>query len=380
MNTDSAIEFVLVSNVDGLHFEPHRPDGFEFIPSTGLGLRIVLKPRDPESDACGNRLGLECKVFSTLPSTKDGVRFVERFINEHVLDRHADDVVLPFELNGKHLIDACGTFEPTRRPHRNFCPSDVADLIHRAETTLEVETERFLRLIRWRQGIDAPGEMISSKALYWRVGNCDYSIVPQKPPRKGEIEIPGMFGIHWDDAYSADLNASWTKGQQNEPLGHTLLREAVALSSDSPKSSILMIAAALESAVKIHIRRVAPDTAWLMDELPSPPIHKLLRHYIPSIHASRENTIDFWEKLKPTFVAVEKLFKLRNKVAHTGKLSDVHYSITDDLVLVSDLLYIIDFLDGNDWAKALVSRPLRNALGWSSHMDKRLKITLSESY
>lgn len=189
-----------------------------------------------------------------------------------------------------------------------------------------------------------------------------------------------MYGIHWDSEHSTDLQELWSVNDLAEPLGHALVREAAALASESPRSSILIMTAALETAVKMHISHVAPDTAWLLEEIPSPPIFKILRDYIPAIHRIRGNEIHFWEKVKPSIKKVQKLIELRNKVAHTGKIPEDAGPIRNDLILVSDMLYLLDVLDGHDWAKPLVSHDLRKALNWPNPKHGRLYLKITTDY
>ncbi|RZK26823.1 MAG: hypothetical protein EOO43_01670 [Flavobacterium sp.] len=46
--------------------------------------------------------------------------------------------------------------------------------------------------------------------------------------------------------------------------------------------------------------------------------------------------------------------------------------------LVSDFLYILDVLDGHEWAKSLVSFKLRKSFGWPEPKDQRINITISQ--
>ena len=379
MEQDSHIDFVLVAHIEGMHFQPNRPEGIEFTPTGDCGPRFVLLPADPDGDACGHRSGLVCKVCATYPATKDQALFVDSYNNSKVMLRVADGIALPFQPKDKILIAGDGTYKEGFRPRRHLCPPDIFQLIERVESELASNADRFLKLLRWRQGIDAPGEVVKHRTLYWRIGDGEYPIAPPDGPSQA-IKIPGMFGIHWDGGYPAALRELWPTTDLTEPLGHTLVREAGALVSESPRSSILIMTAALETAVKMHISRIAPDTAWLMQEIPSPPIFKVLRDYIPTIHRIRGKKIDFWDKVKPFINKAQKLIELRNKVAHTGKIPEDAGPIQDDLVLVSDLLYLLDVLDGHDWAKSLVSHALRNALDWPNPKDGRITITIKEGY
>lgn len=373
------IEFVLVSHTKGIFFNPHRPEGLEFIPSSESGLRFVLRPSDPEGDACGNWKGLECKLYLSWPVTKEQADFVVSY-NNRVMLRVADDISLPYKPKEEVLINDDGQCKYGFSPRRYLCPPDIQQLIENVESELSSQTIKFLKLLRWRQGVDAPGEIIESRTLYWKVGEGDYPLAPLDGGPRHTVVVSGMYGINWDDVESNDLQELWAQDDIAEPLGHTLVREATALATESPRSAILIMTAALETAVKIHISSVAPDTDWLMEEIPSPPIFKILRDYIPLIHYRRGNELTYWVNVKPYIKKVQKLIELRNKVAHTGKIPEDAPPIQENLELVSDLLYLLDVLAGHDWAKSLASHEFRNALDWPSPRHGRITVAITEGY
>ncbi len=381
MEKDSHIDFLLYSYTKGLHFDPHRPEGIKFTPNDERGLRFVILPIHPEKDACGNREGLVCKTSATYSATTEQVLFVDSYNNLNTMLRVADDIALPFQPDGKILIGKDGIFKNDFHPRRYLCPADISQLLERVEDELAAKTDRFLKLLRWRQGFDALGEVVTHRALYWTIDDGDYPIAPSDGNPSQEIIIPMMYGIHWDGKHQTALQELWSANDHTEPLGHALAREAATLISESPRSAILIMTAALETAVKMHISRIAPDTAWLMENNPAPPIFKVLRDYIPTIHRTRGKEIDFWDNVKPFIKKAEKLIEIRNKVAHTGKIPHDAGSIQDHLILVSDLLYLLDVLDGHDWAKDLVSHKLRKTLDWPSPNDGRnLQIIIKSLY
>ncbi len=375
MKEDSQIYFALVAHVEGLHFEPHKPEGIEFVPSSDCDLRFLLKTRDPEDDGSGHRMGLECKVCATYPATSDQAHFVGAY-NNQLLVRVADGIKLPLLSGGKTLIAADGAFAKNYHPRRYLCPADILELIRRVEGELSLKADRLLKLLRWRQGFDAPGEMITHRSLYWRVAEGDYPLAPLDGGDSKEFEVPAMFGIHWGEQYKDELDDLWAERDQTEPLGHALLREAATLSSDSPRSAILIMTAALETATKMHISKIATDTSWLMEEVASPPIFKILRDYIPKLHASKGRNMDFWEEIKPLIKKSQKLVEIRNKVAHTGRIPDDAGQIQDHFGVVADLLYVLDVLAGHEWAKSLVSHSLRKSLGWPPPKEGRMTMKI----
>lgn len=376
MNEDSQIHFALVAHVEGLHFQPHKPEGIEFVPSCDCDLRFLLKPRDSAEDGSGHRMGLECKVYATYPAASEQADFVDAY-NNQLMVRVADGTKLPLlSRGGETLIAVDGSFEKNYHPPRCLCPEDILELIRRAEGELSLKVDRLLKLLRWRQGIDAPGEMIAHRCLYWKVAEGDYPIAPLDGGNSREFEVPAMFGIHWGEQNKDELDELWCASDQMEPLGHALLREAATLYTDSPRSSILIMTAALETATKMHISHIAPDTSWLMEEVASPPIFKILRDYIPKLHTSKGRNMDFWNEIKPLIKKSQKLVEIRNKVAHTGRIPDDAGQIQDHLGVVADLLYILDVLAGHEWAKSLVSHSLRKSLDWPPPKEGRMTVKI----
>jgi len=374
MGNDHFIDFALVMDIEGLHFQPHRPDGIEFKPANDERLRIILRPTDPVEDACGHRLGLTCKVFKSLPATEELVFFVHSYNTQRIIAKVADNVSLPYKRNGEILIAEDGSYIQGFHPRRHLCPPEIVSLLEEAESNLANDANRFISMLRWRQCCDSPGEVVQSQSLFWRVGDGDYPLAPLEGGTATEGIFKGMFGIHWSETHSNDLQELWKINEISEPLGHTLLREAATLSTESPRSSILILYTALETAVKIHIGKIVPNASWLMTEVPSPPIFKILRHFIPNVHRNLGNEIDFWVKLQPLLTQVQTLTELRNKVAHTGKIPEGAGSIQEKIEVVSDFLYILDVLDGHEWAKSLVSSQLRKELSWPDPTDKRFII------
>jgi hypothetical protein len=165
-----------------------------------------------------------------------------------------------------------------------------------------------------------------------------------------------------------------------EPLGHELLREAkAAMRNGSPRSGLLLAATALEAGVKTHAAKLVPDADWLLAEMPSPPIHKMLRHYLPNLHASRGTGLAEWAKLKPLFKDAEKLAKYRNDLAHAGDMpANVITALPELMNSVSDLLYVLDALEGHQWAKGCVSHRTSKMLGWPETRRKRYIVTINQ--
>jgi hypothetical protein len=81
----------------------------------------------------------------------------------------------------------------------------------------------------------------------------------------------------------------------------------------------------------------------------------MLRYYIPELHEKRGTGLANWSKLKPVFKDAQDLAEYRNGLTHSGKMPAAVMEALPKLInSVSDLLYIIDILEGHEWAKECV--------------------------
>lgn len=364
------IEFLLRATVKGIHFEPARPDGIEFAAGGAQDIRLKLTPASPDDDPFGGRLGMTCRMTATFSAVSEQIAFIGNFIDGTFAPYGEPQIELPFVRQGAELISAGGEIAEGYIPRLNFCPSDIQDLAASAEAALQGALSRFLGLVRWRQDSDAAHDLIEHSTLYWRVADGLYYAVPN--PSGGRRRVPKMVGVHWGDEREAELRELWAISDVHEPLAHELLREAATVGRTSPRSALLIAATAAESGVKSHVSRVAPDTAWLMQEIQTPPIDKILRYFLPALHSAKGRDIEFWSEIHPRLKEIKTLFEVRNKVAHTGCAVPADTSVVDALELVGDLLYLLDVLEGHEWAKQRVSHPLRQRLGWPAPPETRL--------
>jgi hypothetical protein len=207
-------------------------------------------------------------------------------------------------------------------------------------------------------------------ALYWRIAEGSYSIVGRK--RQGGFTTRSPAGIEWTHEDQHEFTALWAQPTAEEPLAHELLREAKVALDGSPRSALLLTATALETGVKTHASKLVPDAGWLLSEMPSPPIHMMLRKYLPSLHASRGTRLADWAKLKPLFNDAAKLAEYRNDLTHTGQMPAEALAALPGLMnSVSDLLYVLDVLEGHQWAKECVGHKTRALLGWPEPRRQR---------
>jgi hypothetical protein len=373
---EKSVEILLESTISGLHFGPHRPEGLRFIPKIESGLTLTLKPNQPESDPSGHRCGLVCQARLTRLINESQYNFIEVLLEGRKFTGISERFSLPLILNNKTLIDENGVCAEDWFPRLEICPQDIADILNNAEKELAGKMERFIHILRWRQNCDAKGNLFERHQLFLKTRGDVWRAAPRKNRPTESFEA--MFGVNWSDEHEQQVQSLFEERLQNEPLGHALLREAIELNQYSVRSAILLLVTAIETGVKTHITKIAPDTAWLMEKIPSPAIDKLFKQYIPTLHKLKGTDLGFWGKLNHCFKNLAELIKIRNIIAHTGKMEMLVPGFSFYAVLTRDLLYIIDVLEGNEWAKTLVSRELRKALDWPEPSDARIYLEIQQ--
>jgi hypothetical protein len=273
---------------------------------------------------------------------------------------------LPLVQRGEIKIDETGHIADGFSVPFELYPPALQTVCDEVFRELRTGLERFLKLLRWQQEIDAPHRVFDFEpALYWRIADGPYRIVGQKRGEGFTARSPA--GIQWSDADQREFAELWAQRAAEEPLAHELLREARVALDGSPRSALLLAATALETGVKMHAAKLVPDAGWLLSEMPSPPIHKMLRAYLPNLHAARGVGLADWARLRPLFNHAQKLAEYRNDLTHAGQMpSDVLAALPELINTVSDLLYVLDVLEGHDWAKGCVGHMTRTLLGWPS--------------
>ncbi len=343
-------------------FNPARAEGLTFEIGGPHKVHLRMRPMHPDSDPFGHRQGIECKITASFVATKFLMDFVGAIIERRFTTYEGMPIKLPHVKDGREEIYADGSFrEGYVLPFEGY-PLPLRDLCDEAEQLLLDAGTRFLKLIVWSLDIYARTDMIQHHCLYWRVveGNF-YAVGP-----KGQIITASGDGggsVTWDPTDEVRLKTLWN-ADHNEPLAYELLREAKNLIVSAPRSALLILATALEVGVKAYIAKVAPQTEWLVENLPSPPVYKLFRDYLPFLQATPIDDLRDWTKLRPLFKDCQKLFESRNDLTHAGA-TDINAEKLDAYFATAhDLLRILDVLQGHEWAKGYVSYKICQDLSW----------------
>ena len=135
------------------------------------------------------------------------------------------------------------------------------------------------------------------------------------------------------------------------PLGHELLREAWRIRESNRRSALVMGIAAIETGVKEFITQVAPQTAWLLRNVPSPPLHKILRDYLPTLTSAAAGYVKVPPLPKEWRGTFHDAVELRNNIVHGRTVGADDQLIENLLRTAYEFLYFLDYHGGHEWAK-----------------------------
>jgi hypothetical protein len=216
---------------------------------------------------------------------------------------------------------------------------------------------RTLRLLLWKTGVTEPSNTICSALSFSWSANGD----TWKPLHTGgslNLSVgPGFKSVNQTvaDEVSAALGAGLS-----EPLGHELLREAWEHYRTAPRSALVIGMAAVEVAFKGYAGSLAPQAKWLLDELQTPPLIRMLKHFLPIL----EVKLRIGDKIliPPQLLrALERGVALRNTTVHSAAQARLFpQDVFEILKDIRDLLYLLDgYCGGQRWAFERVSQRTR---------------------
>ncbi len=320
---------------------------------------VVLESPPEEEQGPGERLS--GYVFAECPVSAELEEFVDAFIQGRLIAL-PPDVTLPILRQGDLAVRDDGSFVKGFRPRLEECPLEVQALVDDVTLKLTESASRFLHLIRWQQGVDFGSQIINRASLFWNTGEPLSHAVPSR--LQAPFEVGMSKGLEWEYHDQVAIEQLWGALQSEEPLGHRLLRSAASLQDESPEAALLILATALEAGVKSHVSRLEPANKWLMERMPSPPIPVILSEYLPKLHAQKNKDASLLVKAKPWVDEVREIFKKRNVTAHTGSKPSLSEEFRHYVEKASDVLYLLDVIEGHEWAKQRASAELCAAVGW----------------
>jgi hypothetical protein len=215
-------------------------------------------------------------------------------------------------------------------------------------------------VLRWRTGeLGGPLERPGTR-FQWNLGDGQWHPLPSDTYLQLDAySYPQLTRAAYDDIVRLFHEGT------GEPFPYELIREAWAQRAANPRSAVITAITALEIAVKQFIARRVPAADWLVENVPTPDVIKLMREYLPTLdppagaHAGAERFRELPDQLWRLLL---KRRNQRNDVIHKPAayesprrpdLPPITPERAESAVLaVREVLYRLDLADGHAWAVA----------------------------
>lgn len=258
-----------------------------------------------------------------------------------------------FEGNHDEKIDLEAMFSP---PDNEFVL-----FTKKLEKELNEISIKILSLICWRNEIFSGPSSLDCSEVHMR---WDYN--KDNPSRVYELFLKNQYpskGLILNCPTMANEKLSLNDILSNKaPLYYELLCDGVRVFDSSPRSSLVIIIAAIETAIKHYASMITPDSAWLIENIASPPLDKLLTSYLEKLPSKNKKLAYCLRIPKEEIKIIKHALEIRNKVVH-GKNNEIDKEMLEKLkITASSTLYYFDWLKGEDWAYPYLSESLKDKI------------------
>jgi hypothetical protein len=222
-------------------------------------------------------------------------------------------------------------------------PAKVQAFMAEIYQTLYEWASRVWRLLRWRSNA------IGSHEVFQTILASEWSRDGQPPwyklPVKGYVTAGDWAIPRLDAPVAYSVQRLLTSGIA-EPTSEELLREASAASGANPRAGLLLAVAAAEVGFKELVIDLVPEVRWLTLNVPSPPLVKLLSHYLPELPVRHGVAAPPPRELRRV---MQKAVDTRNELAHQGKFDRLDIDLYEVLEVVWSLLHQFAYYRGFTW-------------------------------
>jgi hypothetical protein len=261
-------------------------------------------------------------------------------------------------LHPEPWMRSTGPLEPV---FRDRCvPPFLHEALRPIESQLEEAAAGVAGLVRWRCNRTGPVDLPRISDLAWSMDGASWRLDVRRPV------IPvAEFGpdLVVTDARRSDLEKMLAEGQR-EPLHQSLFREAGSLRETNPRSALVIGVTAAEVAVKTLVAQLAPQTSWIVQNMPSPPIAKILEEYVPTLLPQGAPPFAA-ESIKALKAAVT----LRNELVHGARDAVDAGRLSSAFRVLGDVVWLCDYHCGAPWAVNRVDKATRDAMGLAATVD-----------
>ena len=273
------------------------------------------------------------------------------------LEDHAIGIVPPGSVvqSSASNLTSPGRIKPNQSLFIREMPEETATWLGERYSSMRTACETLANTFLWRFNIPTRAvSFYASNNWRWSRDEKDWFLAP------GDIQL--IIGFSQQSAPLANFEQpiqSLLSADRTEPLANEILREAVAHTGDA-RSAIIVGVAAVETSIKNTIAALAPDTGWLLENLQSPDVDKLVWQFLVTLRANTPSC----DPILPS-PRLRKRLKLavetRNKLVHGAKLRPEQRELQQQskaaalMVDLADIIRLMDMNVGHHWARAFLS-------------------------
>ncbi|HEY3212383.1 MAG TPA: hypothetical protein VGL16_04150 [Actinomycetota bacterium] len=262
----------------------------------------------------------------------------------------------PLEWPWSEDIDPEGNITPGFLVPPRFMPQPWQDFTRQSWLELVDVLRRTVLVLRWRTGTEGVHSPFSSKGVEWSFDGEDFHPLSVA----GDVFVLSRGNLSVGPEVEDDVRNIVADGG-SEPLGHTLYREAWEQRLTNPRSAVVVGMAALEVGFKELVADLVPNARWLVENIQTPPLHRLLGEYLPLLPARLPVNGHAGAPPKSFLNTVRDWTGVRNVVSHSGRARIDLHELEDVLRLVRGFLWLFDYYRGRVWTLEKVPDELRPA-------------------
>jgi len=228
----------------------------------------------------------------------------------------------------------------------DLMPPDFQEFYFDINKTLLDFLRRTIKILRWRHNLEGKHNPIQSwRGFYWSFDGKDWKSMPHS----SVVKISqGSFSPITTDVRDEVQNL--VRKGFDEPIGHIIFREAWKQKEQNPRSSLILSIVSIEVGFKQCLGILLPQAQWLVENLPSPPITKMLSNFLPQLSTKLDIKGNVLPPPKFVMKLLQNGIEKRNKIVHIGSLVPEHDELEKLLLAVRDTLYLLDYYCGNSWS------------------------------
>lgn len=265
--------------------------------------------------------------------------------NRLLLDDPIQEGLPQIALPDETIVDLKGNIKPGWTVDLDLLPRGAKPWFQQVRAEMSEQLANFVKLLRWVQNTAGDHSPFSSLGAYWSLDGENWTHFPSAINLKLRQPRP----IDASEAARVRI-AAIMNDHVHEPISHDLMREAGELVARTPRSALLVAFAALETGIKEQLKLMMPDASGLIDEMPSPPLLKIVQEILPSTIKAKGLSSDHFPLKKHAKDYLQKWVTQRNQVTHGTKHSVDAAKVEEFIQFAKDVLYLLDHVEGHDWA------------------------------